>query len=803
MHRFSRSFLFAAALLLCATLEACAAVCPTFAAGDLNYISKLNQVSAGCTPTTPPDYSLLKADAGGTVDAITATYTPAVSLTDKVTVGVIVAGANTSTTPTFAPNGLTAHTITTRGGGALVAGDIGPAGFVALLEYNAAGTRWELMNPVKRRVANDVSGLASGMATWLGSGTSADLATALTDETGSSGGFVRAGSPTLTGTVTAASAAFSDSSGANSGKVISATNTRASGTNYAIDASATGSPATANYGGRFSASGATVNVGVVISGPSGGTESGSSYALVVDATSPSYFSGNLTLGSPTGRSTTDPSHGLNIFNGTAPSGTLTNGVTLYSSSGALKVMDAAGTVSTPVVADTGASNNFLTAVSAAGVISKAQPAFSNLSGSVAASQMPALTGDVTTSAGAVATAIGATKVTSAMLNADVFSTAHSWGGVQTLAGPTVTGTLAGATSTWSGTLTIGTGYTPAGTKLEVGGASGNQLSRFTSGTNDLYVGYDTGLAGGASQTIESKGDLALAVGASYAEKARLTTTGLGVGVAPSYQLHAEQSSNARVAHFKNTNASFTDSALVVDTTRATNSAFKLIDLYAGGARQFTVDGVGTITGGAVSVTNSAATNSRNAISAANTTSGGTNVGIVASATGTSSTSNTGGSFSASGGTVSTGLEITAPNGGVDGGSSQALVVSGTSPSYFAGNIHIGSSAGRGTTNPTASISIYNGTAPAGTLTNGATFYATSGEMRVMDSAGNATLLSPHCDRALASRKLCQFNDWIMDTTSATTGKRLVVEMERLLKALDKKLGGGFVHELPAKKRARK
>lgn len=57
------------------------------------------------------------------------------------------------------------------------------------------------------------------------------------------------------------------------------------------------------------------------------------------------------------------------------------------------------------------------------------------SGTLLAARMPALTGDVTTSAGAVATAIGATKVTSAMLNADVFSTAHSWGGTQTFTAP--------------------------------------------------------------------------------------------------------------------------------------------------------------------------------------------------------------------------------------------------------------------------------------------------------------------------------------------------------------------------------
>lgn len=44
--------------------------------------------------------------------------------------------------------------------------------------------------------------------------------------------------------------------------------------------------------------------------------------------------------------------------------------------------------STTVVPDTGAANNFLTAISATGAISKAQPAFSNISGSITAAQAP-------------------------------------------------------------------------------------------------------------------------------------------------------------------------------------------------------------------------------------------------------------------------------------------------------------------------------------------------------------------------------------------------------------------------------
>jgi hypothetical protein len=87
--------------------------------------------------------------ATGTVDAITATYSPAVTLADKTLVAFVASGANLTTTPTFAPNGLTAHVITQGGGLALRAGDISSATYVCLVEYNLANTRWELLNPAK------------------------------------------------------------------------------------------------------------------------------------------------------------------------------------------------------------------------------------------------------------------------------------------------------------------------------------------------------------------------------------------------------------------------------------------------------------------------------------------------------------------------------------------------------------------------------------------------------------------------------------------------------------------------------
>jgi hypothetical protein len=78
----------------------------------------------------------------------------------------------------------------------------------------------------------------------------------------------------------------------------------------------------------------------------GGANAGK-YALAVDnAASASLLylesSGNLGLGGSAARATTAGAAILNIFNGTAPVGTLTNGISLYSSSGEAYVMDAAG-----------------------------------------------------------------------------------------------------------------------------------------------------------------------------------------------------------------------------------------------------------------------------------------------------------------------------------------------------------------------------------------------------------------------------------------------------------------------------
>jgi len=128
----------------------------------------------------------LYAAAGGTSDAITATYTPSVTtLISGLTLYLRATAANTTTTPTFAPNGLTAKTIVKYNNQALVAGDIAGAGHILILQYDASNSVWELVNPSTASVSK-ISGLGTGVGTAL----------AIAVNT-TSGGF-----PTIDGTAT-------------------------------------------------------------------------------------------------------------------------------------------------------------------------------------------------------------------------------------------------------------------------------------------------------------------------------------------------------------------------------------------------------------------------------------------------------------------------------------------------------------------------------------------------------------------------------------------------------------------------
>jgi len=118
------------------------------AADDL-YFSFVRTGDLGATGATGATGSIPIAAGAGTVNAITADFTPNTTLDDNALVCVVSAGANTSTTPTFTPDGLTTKTIKTRGGAALRAGDIGAAGETMLLRRDAgAADCWELLNPL-------------------------------------------------------------------------------------------------------------------------------------------------------------------------------------------------------------------------------------------------------------------------------------------------------------------------------------------------------------------------------------------------------------------------------------------------------------------------------------------------------------------------------------------------------------------------------------------------------------------------------------------------------------------------------
>ena len=123
--------------------------------------------SAGIAgPQGPAGSTFPIAAAGGTADAITATYSPALTLADQTLCALMASAANATTTPTFSPNSLSAKTITKRGGVALLPGDIPNALAVIFLEYNIAHTRWELLNP------------ATTQDPWVAAGGTSDAITA-------------------------------------------------------------------------------------------------------------------------------------------------------------------------------------------------------------------------------------------------------------------------------------------------------------------------------------------------------------------------------------------------------------------------------------------------------------------------------------------------------------------------------------------------------------------------------------------------------------------------------------------------
>lgn len=109
----------------------------------------LTQVAAAVRTLMQKNLATISA-AGGTADAITGVYTPALAaLTNGMTLYVRAGSANATTTPTFTPASgtIAAKTIVKGNGVAVVAGDIAGAGHWIELKYDLTLDKWLLLNP--------------------------------------------------------------------------------------------------------------------------------------------------------------------------------------------------------------------------------------------------------------------------------------------------------------------------------------------------------------------------------------------------------------------------------------------------------------------------------------------------------------------------------------------------------------------------------------------------------------------------------------------------------------------------------
>lgn len=140
---------------------------------------------------------------------------------------------------------------------------------------------------------------------------------------------------------------------------------------------------------------------------------------------------------------------------------------------------------TRLAANSSATNKYLQSVSSATPI-WAQVAFGDLSGSASAAQMPAFSGDISTSAGSTVTAIGANKVTNTMLAGSIAASKLIGTDIATV-GTIISGIWNGSTilTPYGGTGLDSSGATNG--QLLIGTGSGLSLSTLTAGSNVSIV----------------------------------------------------------------------------------------------------------------------------------------------------------------------------------------------------------------------------------------------------------------------------------------------------------------------------
>jgi len=82
------------------------------------------------------------------------------------------------------------------------------------------------------------------------------------------------------------------------------------------------------------------------------------------------------------------------------------------------------------------------------------------------------------------------------------------------------------------------------------------------------------------------------------------------------------------------------------------------------------------------------------------------------------------------------------------------------------------------------LAITNGTPPAVSTVNQISMWVSSGELWVIDSAGNSSQLSPHNEK----------NEWIFKCENKRIGKKIKIDVERFFKWFDKEYDTNFVRE---------
>jgi len=262
-----------------------------WSAGDTAFLPVTKGAAEGwLQPVDVQDGHLVYADASGTTTAYTATYSPAIAtLVDgmELNVDITSVGTNTTITPTFSPNGLTAHTITRQNSVALAVGDMPNQ---CIFRYQSSTTSWILLNPLKDGGLVGVQVFSTvGTATYTPTaGTSYIIVEVVGG--GAAGGSCAA----------AAGGTVSAGGGGGAGAYAKVKITSAfSGVTVTVGAAGTPSAAGNNAGG----SGGTSSFGALISCP-GGTGTGNGGAAITPSSVSNSSSGGAGGAAPTISGTT-------------------------------------------------------------------------------------------------------------------------------------------------------------------------------------------------------------------------------------------------------------------------------------------------------------------------------------------------------------------------------------------------------------------------------------------------------------------------------------------------------------------